>query len=63
MLEYTSRPYSVAMDMRPSVTYKPYDTYSKKQTGDIIKFTQFEEGNIWSETLEDEESGDKSDDS
>ena len=38
-LAYTSQPYSEAMDMRPSVTYTPCATSSRKQTGDIITFT------------------------
>ena len=33
----------------------------EKQTGNIITFTQFEEGNLISETLNDTESGDESD--
>ena len=41
-LSYTSRPYSEAMAMRLSVTYTPYATSSKEQTGDLITFTQFE---------------------
>ena len=45
-----------------SVTYKPYATSSREQTGDIITFTQFEEGNLSSETRNDAESGAKSDD-
>ena len=44
-LAYTSQPYSEAMPMRPEVTYTPYATSSKEQTGDIITFAQFEEGN------------------
>ena len=44
-----------------SVTYTPYATYSKEQTGNVITFTNFEEGNILTETLHDAESGDKSD--
>ena len=58
-LSYTSRPYSEAMEMRTSVTYTPYATSSKEKTGDVITFTQFEEGNILIETLNDVESGDK----
>ena len=61
-LASTARPYSEAMAVRPSATYTPYATYSKEQTGDIITFAQFEEGNLLSETREDTESGDKSDD-
>ena len=50
------------MDMHTSVTYTPYDTSPKEQTGDIITFTHFEGGNLLSETHDDTESGDKSDD-
>ena len=60
-LSYTSRPYAEAMAMRPSVTYTPYATSSKEQTGDVITFAQFEEGNLLSETCNDTESSDKSD--
>ena len=49
------------MAIRPTVTYTPHATYSKEQTGDVITFTYFEEGNIWTENRNDEESGDKSD--
>ena len=45
-LEYTSQPYSEAMAMRLAVTYTPCATSSGEKTGDIITFTQFEEGNI-----------------
>ena len=48
--------------MRPSVTYTLCDTSSRGKTGDIITFTQFEEGYLLSETLNDAESGDKFDD-
>ena len=47
--------------MRPAVTYTPYVTSSKEQTGDVITFGNFEEGNILTETHNDAESGDKSD--
>ena len=50
---YTSRPYAEAMAMRPEVTYTPYAMYSKEQTGDVITFAQFEEGNLISETRND----------
>ena len=60
-LSYTPRPYSEAMAMRPAVTYTPYATSSKEQTGDVITFIQFEEGNILTETRNNAESGDKSD--
>ena len=45
--------------MCPAVTYTPYATSSKEQTGDVITFTQFEEGNLLTETHNDTESGDK----
>ena len=45
-LSYTSRPYSEAMAMPQAVTYTLYATSLKEQTGDVITFTQFEEGNI-----------------
>ena len=60
-LAYTSRPYSEAMVMRPEVTYTPYVRSSKEQTGDVITFAQFEEGNILTETCNDAENGDKFD--
>ena len=52
---------SEAMAMRPAVTYTPYATSSKEQTGDVITFAQFEEGDLLTETRNDTESGDKSD--
>ena len=52
-----SQPYSEAMAMRPFVTYKPCATSSREQTGDIITFTQFEEGNLLSKTHNDAKSG------
>ena len=60
-LSYSSRPYAEAMAMRPAVTHTPYAMSSKEQTGDVITFAQFEEGNLLSETRNDTESGDKSD--
>ena len=45
-LSNTSRPYLEAMAMRPSVMCTPYSAYSKEQTGNVITFTQFEEGNL-----------------
>ena len=56
-LSYTSRPYAEAMEMRPAVTYA---TSSKEQTGDVITFAKFEEGDLISETRNDTESGDAS---
>ena len=52
-LSYTSRPYLEAMAMLPEVTYTPYATSSKEQTGDVITFTQFEEGKILTENCND----------
>ena len=49
------------MAMRPAVTYTPYATSSKEQTGDVITFAQFEEGNLLTENRNDTESGDESD--
>ena len=49
------------MAMRPEVTYTPYATSSREQTGNVITFTQFEEGNILTETRNDAESGEESD--
>ena len=60
-LSYTSQPYSEAMALRLTVTYTPYDTSSKEQTGDVITFAQFKEGNLLTETCNDKESGDESD--
>ena len=59
-LSYTSRPYAEVLAMRPTVTYTLYATSSKEQTGDVITFAQFEEGNLLSETRNYTESGDKS---
>ena len=49
------------MAMRPAVTYTPYATSSKEQTGDVITFAQLEEGNLLSKNRSDAESGDESD--
>ena len=40
-LSYTSRPYAEAIVMCTTVTYTPYATFSKEQTGDVITFAQF----------------------
>ena len=60
-LSYTSQPFSEVMAMRPTVTYTPYAKSSREQTGDVIMFAQFEEGNILTETRNDAESGEESD--
>ena len=44
-----SQPYAEAMDILPAVSHIPYATSSTKKNGKIITFTQFEEGNLWSE--------------
>ena len=44
--------------MHPEVTYTPYTLSSKEQTGVVITFAQFEEGNILTETRNDAKSGD-----
>ena len=62
VLSYTSQPYSEARTMRPAVTYTPCATSVREQTGDIITFTQFEEGIILTKTRNDAEIGDKSND-
>ena len=43
--------------MRPEVTYTPYAMSSKEKTCNVITFTQFEEGNILTETRNYAESG------
>ena len=60
-LSYTSQPYSEAMAVCPAVTYTPYATSLREQTGDVITFAHFEKGNILTETSNDAESGDESD--
>ena len=62
MLAYTSQPYSEAMVMRLSVTYRPCTTSSREKIGDIIKFAQFEEGFLLSETWNYAENGAESGD-
>ena len=49
------------MAMRTEVTYTSYATSSKEQTGDVITFAQFEEGNIFTKNRNDAKSGDESD--
>ena len=61
-LAYTSKSYSEAMEMRPAVTYTPCAMSSREQTGNIITFAKFEDGNILTKTRNDAESGDKSND-
>ena len=44
-----------------AVTYTPYATSSKEQTGNVITFAQFEERNIWTKTRNDTEIGEEYD--
>ena len=44
--------------MRTDVTYTPCATSSREQTGNIIRFAQFEQGNILTKTHNDAESSD-----
>ena len=60
-LPYTSQPHSEAMAMRPAVTYTTCATSLREQTGNIITFAQFEQGNILTKIFNDAESGDESD--
>ena len=61
-LAYMSQPYSEAMAIRTSVTSTPCAISTREKTGNIITFTQFEEGDILTESCTDTESGDESDD-
>ena len=61
-LAYTSQPYAEATAMRLVVSDTYYYTSSKEQNGNIIKFIQFEEGNVLSETRYNIESSNGSDD-
>ena len=60
-LSYTSPSYLEAMAMRLAVMYTSYATSSKEQTGDVITFAQFEEGDLLTETCNNTESGNKYD--
>ena len=48
--------------MRLYVMYTPCSTSLREKTGDIITFTQFEEGNLLYKPCNDAESGDESND-
>ena len=50
------------MVIRPAVTYTPCATSSRKKTGNIFTFAQFEEGYIITKTCNDAESSEESDD-
>ena len=47
--------------MCPAVTYEPCATSPREKTGDIITFTQLEEGKILTKISNNAESGDESD--
>ena len=47
--------------MHLAVTYTACATSSKEQTGDKIKFAQFEEGDLLTKTRNETEHGDKCD--
>ena len=61
-LAYMSQPCAEAMAVNSYVSYTPYATSLKGKTGNIITFTQFEDGDLLSENRDNAESGDKSDD-
>ena len=61
-LAYKSQPYSEAMEMSTTVAYTHYTTSPREQTGNIITFTQFEEGNKLNKTHNDAENVDKPND-
>ena len=50
------------MAMHPSMSYTPYSKSSRENTGNIITFAQFEEGNLFFGARDDTESGIKYDD-
>ena len=62
VLAYTSHPYSESMNIYPHVTYTPCAMPSRKKTGNIITFTQFEESDVLTKTRSNAESGDESED-
>ena len=48
--------------MPPDVSYIPYDISLREQTGNIIKFAQFEQRNLLSKTHDDWACGNKTND-
>ena len=60
-LAYMTQPYQKIMAVWPAVSYLPYDTSPKEETGHIITFAQFVEGNSLSATCNFTESGNKYD--
>ena len=61
MLVYTSQPYVDTMDVQLAVPYISYNASSRGDTGNIITFPQFEEGNLLSETRDNKEIGNEYD--
>ena len=55
-LAYKPQTYAEAMAMRTAMSYIPYATSPKEQTGHIITFAHFEEGGLLSKTRNDMES-------
>ena len=51
-LAYKLQPYAEAMNMRPDVSYIPCAAYLRVKTSNIIRFAQFEERNLLSETFD-----------
>ena len=60
-LAYMENTYSEAIAMQPAVLYVPCAIFSKVQTGNIIIFSQFEEGSLPSKYHNGTESNDESD--
>ena len=60
--DYKSQPYAEAMAMRPAVSYIPRAKYLRGKTGNIISFTQFEDGNLLLKTRDSMEISNKYDD-
>ena len=59
---YKSQPYSEAMVMHLVVTCTPFSMSIREQTGNIITFVQFEEGNTLTKTCNNAERGYESND-
>ena len=57
--ESFSSTYAEAIGVRIYVSYIPCATSSRGETGNLITFAQFEEGDLLSETCDDAESGDE----
>ena len=62
MLAYMFQTYAEDMAMQPDVSYIPFATSSRGQTGNIIMFAHVEEGDLLYETRDDVESSDEYED-